>query len=121
MSMTHRTKMRTAAALSCVVLAFCGAAEDRWVFMPCNFWGKGADNPHSLEHFTNVVARAKAAGYNGALLSCHLDLAHQWPPHLVRQVTAAKSFCDGIGIEIIPMVWDVGYGGDCPGNWFESR
>ena len=39
-----------------------GAAEDRWVFMPCNFWGKGADNPNSLEHFTNVVARAKAAG-----------------------------------------------------------
>ena len=121
MNLTRKTKMRIATALACVILAVCGAAEDRWVFMPCNFWGKGADNPHSLEHFTNVVARAKAAGYNGALLSCHLDLAHQWPPHLVRQLTAAKSFCDGIGIEIIPMMWDVGYGGDCPGNWFESR
>ena len=106
--MKYSGKMRIAAALICVAVAACGAAEDRWVFMPCHFWGKGVDNPNSLEHFTNVVARAKAAGYNGALLSCHLDLAHQWPPHLVRQLTAAKSFCDGIGMEVIPRTWDVG-------------
>ncbi len=96
------------------------AAEDRWVYLPCHFWGKDP-GLHSLAFFTNTVAQAKAAGYNGVLLSCHLDLSHQWPKHLTRQVTKAKAFCDGIGMEVIPMTWDVGYGGDCPGNWFESR
>ena len=96
------------------------AAEDRWVYMPCHFWGKDPQL-HSLAFFTNTVAQAKAAGYNGVLLSCHLDLSHQWPPHLVKQLTRAKAFCDAIGMEVIPMTWDVGYGGDCPGNWFESR
>ena len=96
------------------------AATDRWVYMPCHFWGKDP-GLHSLAFFTNTVAQAKAAGYNGVLLSCHLDLSHQWPPHLVKQLTRAKAFCDAIGMEVIPMTWDVGYGGDCPGNWFESR
>ena len=95
-------------------------AEDRWVFLPCNFWGKGT-NVHALAWFTNTAARAKAAGYNGVLLTSHFDLAHKWPEHLVRQTAKAKAFCDCVGLEIIPMLWDVGYGGDCPGNWFESR
>ena len=110
-----------------IVLAACAVAHlcavevpDRWIFMPCNFWGSG-QALHSLGHFTNNVARAKAAGYNGVLLSCHLDLAFQWPKYLTRQVKAAKAFSDSVGMEIIPMLWDVGYGGDCPGNWFESR
>ena len=97
-----------------------GAAIDKWVYMPCHFWGKDPAL-HSLAFFTNTVARARSIGYNGVLLSCHLDLSHQWPPHLVKQLTKAKAFCDAIGIEVIPMTWDVGYGGDCPGNWFESR
>ena len=95
-------------------------ALDKWVYMPCHFWGKDPAL-HSLAFFTNTVARARSVGYNGVLLSCHLDLSHQWPPHLVNQLTKAKAFCDAIGIEVIPMTWDVGYGGDCPGNWFESR
>ena len=102
------------------VAAVGGGLPDRWVFMLCNFWGKGTD-VHSFAHFTNVVARAHSAGYNGVLLSCHLDLAFQWPPYLTGQVKKAKAFCDGLGMEVIPLLWDVGYGGDCPGNWFESR
>ena len=57
MNLTRKTKMRIATALACVVLAVCGAAEDRWVFMPCNVWGKGADNPHSLEHEGRRIQR----------------------------------------------------------------
>ena len=112
--------------LGFVLTVFCGWAAgagempDRWVYMPCNFWGKG-DGPHSLGHFTNIAARAKAAGYNALVLSSHLDLAFKWPQHLTNQVLKAKAFCDSVGMEIIPMTWDVGYGGDCPGNWFESR
>ena len=120
--MKHTLQLLIAAGSVGVTLA-CSAAgtfEDRWVFTPCNFWGKD-EKPHSLGHFTNVAARAKAAGYNGLVLSAHLDLAHNWPPHLSNQVARAKAFCDGIGMEIIPMLWDVGYGGDCPGNWLESR
>ena len=95
--------------------------EDRWVFLPCNFWKRGVDNPNSLEHFTNIAARAKASGYNAVVMSAHLDLAYRWPVHLSNQVTRAKAFCDGIGIDIVPMMWDVGYAGNCPGNWMESR
>ena len=98
----------------------CGAVENRWVFLPCHFWGKGT-NVHSLAYFTNIAAKAKSIGYNGLLVSSHYDLSHTWPEHLIRQTGKAKEFCDSIGIEIIPMLWDVGYGGDCPGNWFESR
>ena len=110
----------------CAALLAAGAmagecrAEDRWVFLPCNFWGTGT-NLHSLAHFTNVAARAKAAGYNGVMMSCHLDVAHAWPRHLTNQVLKAKAFCDKVGLDTIPILWDVGYGGDCPGNWFESR
>ena len=86
--------------LGFVLTVFCGWAAgagempDRWVYMPCNFWGKG-DGPHSLGHFTNIAARAKAAGYNGLVLSAHLDLAYKWPQHLSNQVLRAKAFCDG--------------------------
>ena len=103
-----------------VAMAASASADDRWVFMPCNFWGTDT-NLHSLAYFTNTVGRARKAGYNGVLLSCHFDVAHQWPRHLTNQLEKAKAFCDDIGMEIIPMLWDVGYGGDCPGNWFESR
>ena len=114
--------MRKIAILAVLAALAAGAGEmpDRWVYMPCNFWGNG-DGPHSLGHFTNIAARAKAAGYNGLVLSAHLDLAYKWPQHLSNQVLRAKAFCDAVGIEIIPMTWDVGYAGDCGGNWFESR
>ena len=95
--------------------------EDRWVFLPCTFWGHDDAKPHSFAFFTNTVQRAKNAGYNGVLLTSHMDVMPNWVPHLSNQVVRAKAFCDEIGIEVIPMVWDVGYGGDCPGNWFESR
>lgn len=107
-------------SVAALVAVSCAAAEDRWAFVPCHFWGKGT-NVHSLAWFTNTASRAKAAGYNGILLTSHFDLAHEWPEHLVRQTTKAKAFCDSVGLEVIPMLWDVGYGGDCPGNWFESR
>lgn len=77
--------------LMAVAIASGVLAEDRWVFLPCNFWGKGT-NVHALAWFTNTAARAKAAGYNGVLLTSHFDLAHKWPEHLVRQTTKAKAF-----------------------------
>ena len=117
----EKAKMRMwfAACAAVCLIASGRAEEDRWVFLPCSFWGKGT-NVHSLAYCTNVAARAKKAGYNGALLSCHLDLSYKWPPNLTRKVKAAKEFCDAIGLEVIPMSWDIGYGGDCDGNWFES-
>ena len=48
---------------------------------------------------------------------------HTWGngSYLTNRVVQAKSFCDSLGMDLVPMTWDVGYGGDCPPNWFESR
>lgn len=98
------------------------AYPDRLVFLPCNFWGKEGE-AHSYGFFTNVVQRAHKAGYNGVILSAHLDLMHTWGngSYLSNRVVQAKAFCDSLGMDLVPMTWDVGYGGDCPPNWFESR
>ena len=42
--------------LMAVAIASGVLAEDRWVFLPCNFWGKGT-NVHALAWFTNTAAR----------------------------------------------------------------
>ena len=91
-------KRRVIGVFLAVAMAASASAEDRWVFMPCNFWG-GGTNLHSLAYFTNTVGRARKAGYNGVLLSCHFDVAHQWPRHLTNQLDKAKAFCDDIGME----------------------
>ena len=117
-------KLSLAAAASFLMLStVCIAAlPDRLVYLPCNFWGKSGE-PHSYEFFTNIAGRARNAGYNGVILSAHLDLMSQWGDgsYLSNCVVQAKAFCDSLGLDLVPMTWDVGYGGDCPPNWFESR
>lgn len=98
------------------------AYSDRLVYLSCNFWGKKGE-AHSYGFFTNVVKRAHNAGYNGVILAAHLDLMHTWGngSYLSNRVVQAKAFCDSLGMDLVPLTWDVGYGGDCPSNWLESR
>ena len=100
-------------------LAFAAGATERWVYLSCDFWGKPM-KPNSYGFFTNVAARAKAAGYNAIALDSHFDVAYKWPSSLMKRMRDAKNFCDSLGIEILPVLWDISHGAGCPGNWLES-
>ena len=76
-----------------------------WVFG----WGlrKDADVPE----ITNLLSTAARSGLNGAVLSASLDSLCKQPPDYFRRLSEVKQSCDRLGLELIPSVFSVGYGG----------
>ena len=85
-----------------------GAAEypHRWFYMARTF-GSDAD----VTFVSNIIARAAAKGYNGMVLSANIDSAFaKRNPAREARFRTVRRLCEVKGIEIIPMVWSVGYG-----------
>ncbi len=100
--------MRLGLAFAALLATASLAAEEyplRWFYMARNF-GTDAD----VEFVSNIVARAAKAGYNGMALSANIDSAFAKPnPAREARLRAVRRICDGFGVEIVPMVWSVGY------------
>ena len=107
----QRTK-RVVAMFLLAAAACCHAAaqyEDRWFYVARNL-----TKQEHVQEISNVVETAKNADLNGMLFSCGVERWNTWPAARKARLAEVKRICDTAGIEIIPVVWSVGYGGYNP-------
>lgn len=106
--------MKAAVKLLELVL-LCGALSnvsgasysDRFVWA----FGWGLHKDADVNEITNLLATASRSGLNGAVLSASLDSLCKQSPDYFRRLGAVKAACDQLGLELIPSVFSVGYGG----------
>jgi hypothetical protein len=58
-----------------------------------------------------IVRIASEHGLNGMVLSAGLDHLDRQPPEYSGRLAKVKAVCDRLGVEIIPNIFSVGYGG----------
>jgi hypothetical protein len=79
----------------------------RWVFVS-NSLGSEKD----VNDVERIVKTASEHGLNGMLLTAGLDHIDRQPPEFPGRLARVKATCDKLGIEIIPCIFSIGYGGD---------
>lgn len=80
---------------------------DRWFYVSRNF----TESAH-VDEVKALLGTAQASGYNGMLLA-GVPLALAKPERTAR-LLEVKRCCEASGIELIPIIWSVGYGGGNP-------
>ena len=95
------------AGAACCAIA--GQFEDRWFYVSRNL-----TKQEHVSDIASIVKTAKAADLNGMLLACNVERWDKWPADRKARLAEVKRICDTAGIEIIPIVWSVGYGGHDP-------
>jgi hypothetical protein len=86
--------------------------QDRfvWIFG----WGLRGDN--DVSEITRILETAAQRKYNGAVLSAGLDSLCKQPPEYFRRLEEVRKACERSGLELIPSVFSVGYGGGILGH-----
>lgn len=86
--------------------------QDRfvWIFG----WGLRGDN--DVAEITRILETAAKHKYNGAVLSAGLDSLCKQSPEYFRRLEEVKKACERNGLELIPSVFSVGYGGGTLGH-----
>ena len=102
--------------LKCVVLgvllvtiaAPCPAKEYpyRWVFVSSSL-----RSDKDVADIERIVQTASEHGLNGMVLSAGLDRLDRQSPAFLERLAKVKEFCQSHGVEIIPNIFSVGYGG----------
>lgn len=104
-----KIKIALAVMMAMVSAASLGAEgfADRfvWVFG----WGLRTDS--EVAEIERVLERAGEAEFNGAVLSAGLDSLCKKDTGYFERLEAVKIACDRLGLELIPSVFSVGYGG----------
>ena len=78
----------------------------RWVYV-----SRGLRRDQDVADIRSIVTTAAAHGLNGMVLSAGLDRLDLQPPDYFKRLEAVKAICRQKGVEIIPIVFSVGYGG----------
>ena len=78
--------------------------RDRWIFM-----ARAVVDDADVDFITNTVDRAAECGFNGMMLA-GMDNVGRWPEWRLSRLEAVRLFCAEKSVEIVPMVWSVGYG-----------
>lgn len=76
-----------------------------WIFG----WGLGRDE--DVPQIVSVLEIAAKHGYNGAVLSAGLDSLCKRDEAYFRRLEEVKRTCERFGLELIPAVFSIGYGG----------
>lgn len=101
-------------------LIFCVAAVVSWVCPPVMAeypdrfvwvfgWGLGQDS--DVAQVEQILNRAASSGYTGAVVSFGLDSLCKRSPEYFRRLEQVQAACQRNGLELIPSVFSVGYGG----------
>ncbi|NUQ00623.1 MAG: carbohydrate binding domain-containing protein [Armatimonadetes bacterium] len=83
--------------------------QDRWFYLSRNLT---ADS--ELDELRTLAATARQHGYNGVCWA-GLETVYRWPAERLARLEQAKAICAAEGLEIIPLVFSVGYGGGALG------
>ena len=100
--------LRYLVALLLVGLSVLGHAQsmrDRWFYV-----SRSLASDQDIEELFPLVETASRAGLNGMLLSCGLEGHAEWPAARKARLQALRRHCDAHGVEIIPIIWSIGYG-----------
>jgi hypothetical protein len=76
-----------------------------WVFG----WGLGQDS--DVEEISRLLQTAGRHGFNGAVFSAGMDTLCQQSPDYFRRLDQLQRACETNGLELIPAIFSVGYGG----------
>ncbi|MBT5531542.1 hypothetical protein HOK31_00690, partial [Candidatus Poribacteria bacterium] len=80
--------------------------QDRWVFL----FGYSLLNAEHVGAMEDIVARAGRSGYTGAVLG-GVDRMSQQSGDYFEHLDRVKAACRASGLELIPTLFSVGYGG----------
>ena len=79
--------------------------RDRWFYVSYNLADdSGADN------VVNLIERAGKVNLNGMLWSAPWDRADEWSTEEIARFERIKRAAQTSGVEIIPILWSIGYG-----------
>ena len=78
---------------------------DRWVYVSRNL-----TKAEHVDDIRNIVTTAHRHGLNGMLLAGGLEGVGRWTTERLARLETVKAVCRENDIEIIPIIWSVGYG-----------
>ncbi len=90
------------------VVSLCQAKEYpcRWVFV-----SRSLRSDADVAQIERIVKTGSEHGLNGMVLSAGLDRLDRQPPEYLDRLRKVREFCEARGVEIIPNIFSVGYGG----------
>ena len=83
----------------------------RWVYV-----SKSLHRDRDVDDIRAIVQTSVEHGINGILLSAGFDRLDLQPEHYFERLEQVKSLCRQNGIELIPLLFSVGYGGSVLGH-----
>jgi hypothetical protein len=89
--------------LACV--AFSESFSDRWFYVSRNL-----NNDSHVEQIAALLKTAGEKDLNGMLLACGIEAYGRWDDARKARLQTVKQLCAENGVEIIPILWSVGYG-----------
>lgn len=103
---THFFILSAAFLISCTHSENRTIYPDRWVFVH----DRAFTDDSQVEEVREIVRTAAEHGLNGMVLSAGLDRLDLKPPDYFRRLEEVRNFCTQYGVEIVPLLFSVGYG-----------
>ncbi|MDO4569626.1 MAG: hypothetical protein Q4D38_04515 [Planctomycetia bacterium] len=79
--------------------------QDRWFY--ASF---GLRSDEEVEEMIQLLRDAESVGLNGMLWACGIERCGSWSDVTKERFSRIKTAADDAGVEIIPILWSVGYG-----------
>jgi hypothetical protein len=102
-----RMTMRLPWLLLCLAPALAAPYPDRFVWV----FGWRLERDGDVAAVTRLIEQAAQHRINGAVVSLGLDTLCRKSPEFFRRLDEVKAACERHGVELIPAVFSVGYGG----------
>lgn len=117
-SCPHLLGIVVIASLVCYAMLLCQSVEggekvypNRWVYV-----SRGLGRDEDVAEIREIIRTASEHGLNGMVLSAGLDRLSRRSSDHVRRLQEVKKICQEYKIEIIPIIFSVGYGGSALGH-----
>jgi hypothetical protein len=98
-------KLLLSMTLFAVTLSFAAEYEDCWFYA-----SRSLNNDQHVVELKELLETAAKSHYNGMLLACGLDTYGKWDAARKARLAEVKRLCDANKIELIPIIWSIGYG-----------
>ena len=82
-----------------------GQYEDRWFYVSRNL-----NTDQDLADVEELVRTAGKVNLNGMLFACGVEGYSGWSANKKARLAQLKKTCEANGVEIIPIIWSIGYG-----------
>ena len=95
----------------CLLLTLVLSCAAQSSYSDCWFYvSRSLSTEQDVKDITELVAVAEKAQYNGMLLACGVESYALWGDARKKNLAKVRAVCEQTGIEIIPILWSVGYG-----------